>query len=127
MTRKISAAMFAMSLCLIGVPNASSITSFETTVAEIVANPNKFSQNQVRVQGNAVQIQRKLDESGSPWVSFFLVDPSTGDKVVVEYGATLLGKLDLQESDLVTVDGDFYQRPAQTGFTNVIRAMAVLK
>jgi hypothetical protein len=127
MTHKISAAMFAMSLCLIGVPNASSITSFETTVAEIVANPDKFSQNQVRVQGNIAQIQRKVTEQGGPWVSFFLVDASTGDKVTVEYAGTLLGKLDLQESDLVTVDGDFYKKPAQTGFTNVIRAMAVLK
>ena len=127
MTHKISAALFAMSVCLIGVPNASSITSFETTVAEIVSNPDKFSQNQVRVQGTVAQIERKVTEQGGPWVSFFLVDPSTGDKVVVEYAGTILGKLGLQEDDLVTVDGDFYKRPAQTGFTNVIRAMAVLK
>ena len=127
MSHKISAAMFAMSVCLIGVPNASSITSFETTVAEIVANPDKFNQNQVRVPGNVAQIERTTDVSGGPWVTFFLVDPSTGDKVVVEKAGTLPPHLNIQESDLVTVDGDFYKRKTQTGFTNVIRAMAVLK
>lgn len=127
MTHKLLAAMFVMSVCLSLVPHASSITSFETTVAEIVANPDKFNQNQVRVQGNAVQIQRKTTEQGSAYTTFLLTDPSTGDTVVVEYFSGMLGKQNLQESALITVDGDFFKRPTQTGFTNVIQAMAILE
>ena len=109
------------------VPNASPITSFETTVGEIVANPAKFNQNQVIVQGNAVQIQKTITEQGSPLTFFFLIDARTGDKVTVEYEDALLGKLDMQGSALVTVTGDFYKKASRTGFTNVIRAMAVFQ
>ncbi len=77
MTHKVPAAMLAMSACLALVSNAFSITAFETTVAEIVKNPDKFNQGEVIVQGKAVQIQQKITQQGSPYTSFTLVDANT--------------------------------------------------
>ena len=102
--------------------NASAITTFETTVAEIVQNPDKFNQMQVMVQGKAVEIQQRMTPRGSPYTFFFLMDPSSGAKVAVEH---MRGKLDLQESALVTVQGDFYKKQTKAGFMNVIRAIFV--
>ena len=122
MTRKIPAVILAVSVCLTLAPNVFPITAFETTVAEIVKNPDKFNQGQVIVQGKAVEIQQKTTQQGSPYTSFSLLDANTGDKIAVDY---LQGRLDLKESALVIVQGDFYKMPVKTGFTNVIRAMFV--
>jgi|GEM_PF-3582506 len=122
MTHKVSAAILAASVCFILVPNVFPITAFETTVAEIVKNPDKFNQGQVIVQGKAVQIQQKTTQQGSPYTSFSLLDANTGDKIAVEY---LQGTLDLKESTLVTVQGDFYKKPTKAGFVNVIQAILV--
>ena len=123
MIYKILAVMFAMSACLVLTQNASSIREFETTVGAILGNPDKFNQMEVKVQGQVVQITKTATELGSIWINFFLVDANTGDKIAVEYN----GPLNLQESALVTVHGDFYKRPTQTGFTPVIRAVTVLQ
>ncbi|HZC68959.1 MAG TPA: hypothetical protein VE201_10110 [Nitrospirales bacterium] len=119
---KILVVLFASSLSLALVPKVCAITAFETTVAEIVQNPDKFNQGQVIVQGKAVQIQQKTTQQGSPYTFFFLMDASTGDKIAVEY---MKGTLTIQESALVTVEGNYYKKPTKTGFTNVIRAMFV--
>ncbi|HEY6011038.1 MAG TPA: hypothetical protein VIX18_06160, partial [Nitrospirota bacterium] len=123
MTTKVLAVMLAMSVCLVLTPNASSITEREATVADIINNPDKFNQTEVKVQGQVVQITKTTTEMGSFWINFFLVDANTGAQIAVEYN----GPLSLQENALVTVYGDAYKKPAKTGFTPVIRANLILQ
>ncbi|HZC80157.1 MAG TPA: hypothetical protein VE222_00310 [Nitrospiraceae bacterium] len=119
---KMLVVLLAVSVSLALVPKVRAISAFETSVAEIVQNPDKFNQGQVIVQGKAVQIQHKTSQQGSPFTYFFLLDNSTGDKIAVEH---MRSTLDIQESALVTVQGDYYKKPTKTGFTHVIRAMFV--
>lgn len=114
--------LLVVSVSLALAPPVFAISAFETTVAEIVQNPDKFNQQQIIVQGKAVQIQQKTTQRGSPYTFFFLTDAGTGDKIAVEY---MRGTLTIQESALVTVQGDYYKKPTKTGFANVIRAMFV--
>ena len=114
--------LLVVSVSLALAPPVGAISAFETTVAEIVQNPDKFNQQQVIVQGKAVQIQQKTTQRGSPYTFFFLMDTGTGDKMAVEY---MRGTLALQESALVTVQGDYYKKPTKGGFTHTIRAMFV--
>lgn len=109
-------------LYLAMVVETSAITAFETTVAEIIQNPDKFNQMEVTVPGKAIQIEQKFSQMGSPYTTFFLVDPGSGAKILVEYRR---GILDLTDSTLVTVHGNFYKKPTRAGFTPVIRAVLV--
>jgi len=121
-------ALLGIAVSLTMVMNAGAITDFETTVAEIVQNPDKFNQMEVSVRGKAVEIQQRMTQEGSPYTIFSLVSLRSGAKLDVEYVPGTVnppGPLNLQESALVTVQGIFYKRPTKTGFTNVIQAIVV--
>jgi hypothetical protein len=121
-------ALLGVAVSLTLAMNAGAITDFETTIAEIVQNPDKFNQMEVSVRGRAVEIQQRMTQEGSPQTIFSLVSLRSGDKLDVEYTPGAVnppGTLKLQESALVTVQGVFYKRPTKTGFTNVIQAIFV--
>ena len=121
-------ALLGIAVSLTMVMNAGAITDFETTVAEIVQNPDKFNQMEVSVRGTAVEIQQRMTQEGSPYTVFSLVSLRSGAKLDVEYTPGAVnppGMLNLQESALVTVQGVFYKRPTESGFTNVIQAISV--
>jgi hypothetical protein len=121
-------ALLGVAVSLTLAMNAGAITDFETTIAEIVQNPDKFNQMEVSVRGRAVEIQQRMTQEGSLQTIFSLVSLRSGDKLDVEYTPGAVnppGTLKLQESALVTVQGVFYKRPTKTGFTNVIQAIFV--
>jgi len=121
-------ALLGIAVSLMMVMNAGAITDFETTIAEIVQNPDKFNQMEVSVRGTAVEIQQRMTQEGSPYTVFSLVSLRSGAKLDVEYTPGAVnppGMLNLQESALVTVYGVFYKRPTESGFTNVIQAISV--
>ena len=120
--------LLGIAVSLTMVMNAGAITDFETTVAEIVQNPDKFNQMEVLVRGKAVEIQQRMTQEGSPYTVFSLVSLRSGAQLDVEYTPRTVnppGTLNLQESALVTVQGVFYKRPTESGFTNVIQAIFV--
>jgi len=124
----VRAALLGVAVSLTMVMNAGAITDFETTVVEIVQNPDKFNQMEVSVRGKAVEIQQRMTQEGSPYTVFSLVSLKSGARLDVEYTPGTVnapGTLNLQESALVTVKGVFYKKPTKTGFTNVIRAIVV--
>src|SRR6267143_21644 len=124
----VRAALLGVAVSLKMVMNAGAITDFETTVVEIVQNPDKFNQMEVSVRGKAVEIQQRMTQEGSPYTVFSLVSLKSGARLDVEYTPGTVnspGTLILQESALVTVKGVFYKKPTKTGFTNVIRAIVV--
>ena len=121
-------ALLGIAVSLTMVMNAGAITDFETTVAEIVQNPDKFNQMEVSVRGKAVEIQQRMTQEGSPYTVFSLVSLRSGATLDVEYTPGAVnppGTPNLQESALVTVQGVFYKRPTESGFTNVIQAIFV--
>jgi len=123
MTAKVLTAMLAMGVCLALTPNAYSISEREAAIADIIDNPDKFNQTEVKVLGQVVQITKTSTQLGMFWTNFFLVDPNTGAQIAVEYG----GPINLQENASVTVYGDAYKKPTPTGFTPVIRANLILQ
>lgn len=93
-------------------------TPIKTTVAALLAEPDKFHRKLVQVEGEVDDLKRKTSRAGNAYTTFKL-DSESKQITVFSYG-----HLSISENDKVVVIGKFYKvrRVGRATFTNEIDA-----
>jgi DNA polymerase III alpha subunit (gram-positive type) len=90
-------------ISLLLIPLIANAQAIKTTVKNILANPDKYDEKIVQVQGKVVSPKFKTSKKGNPYTTFKLTDE----------GSTLsvfsFGTLSIKEGNIVRVSGIYQQ------------------
>lgn len=95
-------------VCILFIPLIANAQAIKTTVADILANPDKYDGKMVQVEGKAESLKSKTSKKGNPYTTFKI---SHTDNTLSVFS---FGSLSIKEGDSVKVIGR-YQKVKQVG------------
>jgi hypothetical protein len=89
-------------LCLLLSISTAHAQAFETTISDILANPDKYDHEMVQVEGKVIAPKFNTSQTGNPYTTFKLSNASGRTLNVFDYGT-----LSIKEGDIVRVCGSY--------------------
>jgi hypothetical protein len=89
-------------LCLLLTISTVHAQTFETTISDILANPDKYDHEMVQVEGKVIAPKFNTSTKGNPYTTFKLSDAAGRTLNVFDSGT-----LSIKEGDIVRVCGSY--------------------